>query len=132
MASKLPESHLDLFSKKALAHLATIMPDGTPQVSPVWVDFDGKHVLVNSARGRQKDRNMVARPRVALNIQDPDSPYRYLLVRGPVVEITTEGAVEHFDKLSLKYTGNPKCRDLAPDEIRVIYKIRPDHVKASG
>lgn len=132
MASKIPASHLDLFSKKALAHLATIMPDGTPQVSPVWVDFDGEHVLVNSARGRQKDRNMVARPHVAMNIQDPDDLYRYLLVRGPVAEITTEGAVEHIDKLSLKYTGNPKYRDLVPGEIRVIYKIRPDRVKVGG
>jgi PPOX class probable F420-dependent enzyme len=132
MAATIPESHLDLFRKKAYAHLATIMPDGSPQVTPVWVDYDGAHVLVNSSRGRQKDLNMTRRPKVALNIQDPDDPYRYLLVRGSVVEITTEGALEHIDRLALKYRGTPKYKNLKPGEVRVIYKIRPEHVTAKG
>jgi PPOX class probable F420-dependent enzyme len=107
------------------------MPNGSPQVSPVWVDFDGAHVLVNSSRGRQKDRNMVARPKVALNIQDPDDPYRYLLVRGAVVEHTTEGAVDHIHQLSMRYRGR-SYPNLKPGEVRVIYKIRPEHVTARG
>lgn len=131
MAGPIPESHLDLFQKKAFAHLATLMPDGSPQVTPVWVDFDGGHVLVNSSRGRQKDRNMIARPRVALSIQDPEDPYRYLLVRGTVVEHTTEGAVDHIHALSMRYRGK-RYTSLKLGEIRVIYKIRPEHVTARG
>src|SRR5262245_24385613 len=88
MAGVIPEKYLDVFQKKAFAHLATLMPDGTPQVTPVWVDYDGTHILVNSARGRQKDKNMQRNRAVALSIQDPDNPYRYLEVRGKVVDIT--------------------------------------------
>jgi PPOX class probable F420-dependent enzyme len=131
VSRSIPPSHLDLFVKKAFAHLATLMPDGSPQVSPVWVDYDGTHVLVNSSRGRQKDRNMTARPKVALNIQDPDSPYRYLLVRGAVVEHTSEGAVDHIHKLSMRYRGK-MYGSLKPGEVRVIYRIRPEHVTARG
>ncbi len=131
MDGKIPESHLDLFRKKAYAHLATIMPDGSPQVSPVWVDYDGAHVLVNSARGRQKDRNMVNRPKVALNIQDPDDPYRYLLVRGTLIAHTTDGAVDHIHKLSRKYRGRD-YQNLKPGEVRVMYTIRPERVTARG
>jgi len=128
----IPESHLDLFRKKAFAHLATIMPDGSPQVSPVWIDYDGTYLIVNTARGRQKDRNMLKRPKVAVNIQDPDSPYRYLLVRGAVVESTTDGADDVIDRLSLKYRGNPKYQNRRPGEVRVTFKIRPDRVTARG
>ena len=74
MANDIPEKYLDLFEKKAFASLATLMPDGRPQVTPVWVDFDGSHVIVNTAKGRQKDRNMRADPRVSLAIIDPDNP----------------------------------------------------------
>src|SRR5258708_7856034 len=98
MAGVIPENYLDLFDKKAFAHVATLMPDGTPQVTPVWVDYDGEHILINSARGRRKDKNMESNPAVALSIQDPDNPYRYLEVRGPVVEITEAGASAHIDK----------------------------------
>jgi PPOX class probable F420-dependent enzyme len=82
MAGMIPDKFLDLFQKKAFASLATLMPDGSPQVTPVWVDFDGNHVIVNSARGRQKDKNMQRNAKVALSIIDPDNPYRYLEVRG--------------------------------------------------
>ncbi len=92
MAQPIPESHRDILEKKSLAHLATLMPDGSPQVTPVWCDFDGVHVRVNSARGRRKDRNMRRDPRVSLSLCDPDNPYRYLEIRGQVVEIDPIGA----------------------------------------
>src|ERR1041385_3889801 len=103
MAGVIPEKYIDLFDKKAFANLATMMPDGTPQVTPVWVDYDGTHVIINSARGRQKDKNLRSNPAVAMAIVDPDNPYRYLEVRGQVTEITEDGADEHIDKMAKKY-----------------------------
>src|SRR5262249_11557959 len=88
----LPDSHADLFKKKAFANLATLMPSGQPQVTPVWVDYDGQHVLINTAEGRQKDKNLTRDGRVALSIMDPDNPYRYLEIRGRVTERTRNGA----------------------------------------
>ena len=88
MAATIPEKYLDLFKKKAFANLATLMPDGTPQVTPVWVDYDGNHVLVNTARGRQKDKNMQKNATVSMAILDPDNPYRYLEIRGKVDGVT--------------------------------------------
>ncbi|MCL5743967.1 MAG: PPOX class F420-dependent oxidoreductase, partial [Acidobacteria bacterium] len=108
MADVIPQNYLDLFQKKAFANLATLMPDGRPQVTPVWCDFDGKLVLVNTAKGRQKDRNMRRDPRVSLALMDPDNPYRYLEVRGRVVEMTEQGADEHIDKMAKKYLGKDK------------------------
>ncbi|HEY3700485.1 MAG TPA: PPOX class F420-dependent oxidoreductase [Spongiibacteraceae bacterium] len=131
MAASIPENYLDLFQKKAFAHLTTLMPDGSPQVSPVWCEYDGKYVVVNSAKGRQKDRNMRRDARVALAISDPDNPYRYLQVRGKVVEITEQGADAHIDRLSHKYLGKDyPYRD--PSSTRVIYKIEPDTASVSG
>lgn len=132
MSATIPESHLDLFEKRAFAHLATVMPDGSPQVTPVWVDYDGRHILVNSAKGRVKDRNMEARPQVAIEIMDPDSSYRFLAVRGHVVAIEEEGAVAHIDKLAKKYTGRDTYGNLQPGEVRRIYHIQPESVVASG
>ena len=126
----LPEGYLDLFEKRSFAYLSTLMPSGSPQVTPVWVDYDGTHVLVNSARGRQKDRNMRGRPQVALCIADPDNPYRYLAVRGTVVTVTEEGATEHIDQLAGRYTG--RDRYVGPPGTRVIYKIRPERVSTMG
>src|SRR5512144_871999 len=97
---EIPAGFRDLFKKKAFAHLATVMPDGRPQVTPVWFDFDGQHIRVNSAKGRVKDKNMRRDPRVALSIQDPDNAYRYLEIRGKVVNITENGAVAHIDALA--------------------------------
>lgn len=129
---QIPSTYLDLFRRKAFAHLATIMPDGTPQVTPVWVDFDGTHILINSARGRVKDRNMTARPQVAVEIMDPDNPYRYIAVRGRVVETTEEGAAEHIDTvLSPRYTGREGTYRTG-EETRCIYKILPEFVDAHG
>lgn len=128
--TKIPESHVDILQKQAYAHLATVDLDGTPQVTPVWVEYDGEFILVNSARGRKKDRNMRANPKVALSIQDPDNPYRYVGIQGRVIEITEEGAVDHINKLAHKYTG----QDFSSlgDEVRVIYKIKPERVWAQG
>lgn len=132
MANPIPESYLDLFQKRAFAHVATIMADGTPQVTPVWVDFDGEHILINSSKGRLKDRNMEERRQVALDILDPDNPYRFLAIRGPVVEITEQGADEHIDRLSQRYTGQEKYGFHQPGDVRRIYKVRPEHVLAQG
>ena len=132
MAEGIPEKFRDLFDKKAFAHVATLMPDGTPQVTPVWVDYDGQYVIINSARGRQKDKNLKRSPAVALSIQDPDNPYRYLEVRGPVVEITEDGADEHIDKMAKKYMGVDRYPGRAPGEVRVLYKIEPQHTTSMG
>ena len=132
MSASIPEKYKDLFEKKAFASLATVMPDGSPQVTPVWVDYDGNHVLVNSARGRQKDKNMERNPAVSLSIMDPDNPYRYLEVRGRVAEITEEGAEEHIDKMAKKYMGKDKYPFRQPGERRVLYKIEPEHTTQMG
>ncbi len=126
----IPANYLDLFQKKTFAHLATILPSGAPHVTTVWVDYDGKHILVNSAAGRQKDRNMEARPEVAIEIPDPDNPNRFILVRGPVVSITEQGADEHLDRLSPRYLGREKYPKgmRFPGEVRRIYRIKPRQV----
>ena len=132
MAGVIPEDYKDLFEKKAFANLATVNADGTPQVTPVWVDYDGDYVLVNSARGRRKDKNMERNRAVALSIQDPDNPYRYLEVRGSVAEITEQNADKHIDKMAKKYIGQDKYPWSKPDEVRVLYKIKPERTSHMG
>jgi PPOX class probable F420-dependent enzyme len=132
MPAAIPEKFQDLFKKKAFCNLATLMPDGKPQVTPVWCDFDGKHVLVNSAKGRVKDRNMRRDPRVSMAILDPDNPYRHLQVQGRVVEITENGADQHIDRLAKKYLGLDKYPNRQPGEVRVIYKIEPERASTMG
>jgi PPOX class probable F420-dependent enzyme len=132
MPAKIPESHRDLLEKKAFAHLATLMPDGSPQVTPVWCDHDGDFISINTARGRQKDRNMTRDPRVALAISDPDNPYRYLEIRGRAVEATEQGADDHIDKLAFKYLGKEKYPYAQPGEVRVTYRIAPEHFHTMG
>ena len=125
----IPPEYLDLVTtKKAFANLATVMPNGSPQVTPVWFDFDGKYIRVNSARGRVKDRNMRRDPRVALSILDPDNPYRYLAIRGRVIKITEDGAVDHINALAKKYRGVGTFHSRSPDEVRVMYVIEPRRV----
>ncbi len=126
--TKIPEGFLDLFQKKTFAQLATIMPDGTPQVTPVWVEYDGNHVVINSAKGRTKDRNMRRNPHVAIDIQDTENPYRHLALKGKVVEITENGADAHIDKLSKKYIGKDVYPNRRPGEVRVIYRIVPEKI----
>jgi len=128
MAATIPCQYKDLFQKKAFCNLATLMPDGRPQVSPVWCDLDGSTIRINSAKGRVKDKNMRRNKKVALSIFDPDNPYRHLAIQGEVVEITEQGADAHIDALAKKYLGKDKYPFRQPGEVRVIYKIRPDHV----
>ena len=132
MAEVIPEKYRDLFDKKAFAHLATLNSDGTPQVTPVWVDYDGTYIVVNSARGRRKDKNMERNRAVALSLQDPDNPYRYLEVRGRVEEITEDGADQHIDKMAKKYMGVDKYPYRQASETRVMYKIKPEHTSQMG
>jgi PPOX class probable F420-dependent enzyme len=122
----------DLFDKKAFAILATAGPDGHPQATPVWVDFDGRHVRINTARGRVKDRNLTKNPRVALAITDPDNPYRYVQVRGRVVEMTEAGADAHIDALAKKYLGQDRYPGRKPGEVRVTVTIAPESVQGMG
>jgi PPOX class probable F420-dependent enzyme len=132
MAEQLPEKYADLFKKKAFANLSTLMQDGSPQVTPVWVDYDGRYVRFNSALGRVKDKNIRRDPRVSLAIQDPENPYRYVEVRGKVVEITQNGADDHINSLSQKYLGNPVYPYRQPGEVRVLYKIEPQKISSMG
>jgi PPOX class probable F420-dependent enzyme len=128
---KIPPSHTDLLeaATKAFAYLATTMPDGSPQVTPVWFDSDGEHILINTARGRVKDNNMRLRPRVALLIADPRDALRYLQIRGQIVSYTEEGALDHIGRLSMKYRG----RGWTPvsGQVRVIFRLRPDRISVS-
>ncbi len=128
--AQIPTTHRDILEKRAFAHVATVDADGQPQVTPVWVEYDGEHVLINSAKGRKKDRNLRARPEVALSVQDPDNGYRYVGVQGKIVEITEAGGYDHINKLSHKYTGNDYPKN--PGEVRVIYKIEPLNVWTMG
>jgi PPOX class probable F420-dependent enzyme len=126
------EKYSDLFQKKAFANLGTLMKDGSPQVTPVWFDYDGKHIRVNSALGRVKDKNIRRDPRVSLAIQDPDNPYRYIQIRGKVVDITQKGADDHIDSLAMKYLGQAKYPYRQAGEVRVLYKIDPEAVQTMG
>ena len=130
--SLIPDSHLDLLDKPAFAHVATLMKDGSPQVTPVWIDREGDLVVINSAAGRVKDKNLRRDGRVAFSITDPSNPYRMLAVRGQVVEITTEGAEQHIDALAKKYMGVDSYPFRTPDEVRVRYVIKPTSVNVFG
>ncbi len=132
MAAKIPDAFRDLLDKPAFASLATLMPDGSPQVSPVWCDLEGDRVVVNSARGRVKDRNIKRDPRVALSIQDPANPYRYLGLQGRVVEITEKGGDDHIDRMAKKYLGKEKYPFRQPGEVRVLYKIEIERTHTMG
>ena len=132
MAEVIPEKYRDLFQKKAFASLATLMSDGRPQVTPVWFDWDGSHIRINTAKGRIKDKNLRGRPTVALAIMDPDNPYRYLQVKGRVASVTETGADAHIDALAKKYLGKDRYPYRKADEVRVIFAIAPDRVQVMG
>jgi PPOX class probable F420-dependent enzyme len=126
----IPDKYLDLLTqKKAFAHLATVMPDGSPQVTPVWFDYTNGVIRVNTAKGRVKQRNMKEGSPVALSIMDPDNPYRYVQIRGKVTRMTEEGASAHIDLLAKKYLGKDKYPFSQPGEVRVMYEITPEHVQ---
>jgi PPOX class probable F420-dependent enzyme len=133
MSTSIPEKFLPVLTqKKAFAHLATVMPDGSPQVTPVWFDYTGNKIRVNTARGRVKDRNMTKNAKVAISIIDPDNPYAHIAIRGKIVQITEDGADAHIDALTQKYMGQPKYPFRRPGEVRVIYEIEPVSVSAMG
>ncbi len=121
-----------LTEKKALAHLATLMPDGSPQVTPVWFLYENGKFLVNTARGRVKDKNMTQGAKVALSIVDPDNPYSHLAVRGEIVRETEEGADALIDALTKKYLNQDTYPFRRPGEVRVIYEIEPRSVSGMG
>ncbi|MFC6826375.1 PPOX class F420-dependent oxidoreductase [Halopelagius fulvigenes] len=128
----IPESHRDIFEKKSFAHFATVMPDGTPHVTPVWVDHeDGEYVLINSARGRQKVNNVESNPKVGVSVIDPDDPYRFVSVRGEAT-LDEEGAVEHIDELARRYMDVEEYPNKGDEEgARVIVRIPTDKVVTS-
>lgn len=129
----IPEGYLDLLgTKKAFANIATILKDGSPQVTPVWFDYTGGKIRVNTARGRVKSRTMSPGKAVALAIMDPENPYRYIQIRGKVVSMTENGADAHIDSLARKYLGQDKYPFRQPGEVRVIYEIEPSSAQAMG
>ncbi len=110
--------------------IATLMPDGSPQVAPVWVDRDGDFVLVNTTETRQRTRNIKRDPRVAISIFDMKNPYSNVVIRGRVVDVINKGAEDHIDKLAMKYRGLEKYPRHDPKNPRVILRIEPVHVSA--
>ncbi len=130
MPATLPEGVKKLFLEPNYAHVATLMADGSPQVTPVWVDIEGDRILVNTAEGRSKPRNVRRDPRVAISIVKQDNPYSSAFVRGRVVEMRLEGADEHIDKLAMKYMGQESYPYRQAGEQRVIMVIEPEHVSS--
>lgn len=127
-----PESHRDLLDRPILISLATVQPDGQPQVTPVWADYVDGHVRINTAAGRQKHTNLIERPQVTVLVVDPDNGQRYIEIRGRVAEATEEGADDDIDTLAKKYLGVDSYPFRNPAETRVTFLIEPVHVSAQG
>lgn len=125
---RIPDDYLGLFDRRTFAHVATVEEDGTPHVTPVWIDFDRERhrILINTERHRRKAKNVSRNPRVGISMLDPDNPYRRLSVIGTVTEVTTTGAREHIDELSQRYFDKPFPSEITSE--RVILVIRPDEV----
>jgi len=132
MAATISPGLKKLLKEPAFAQIATLMPDGSPQVTQVWVDTDGEHILVNTSQDRQKTRNVKRDPRVALNVVDPNDAWRIANIRGRVVEVTTEGADELIDQLAQKYLGQEKYPFRREGEVRVNLVIEPEKINALG
>lgn len=132
MAAQLSSGFQKLLREPAFCEIATIMPDGSPQITQTWVDTDGEHILINTSETRQKTRNVQRDPRVAVNVVDPANQYRIASVRGRVVEVTTEGADDQIDRLAHKYLGQERYPFRNPAEVRVILKIAPEKINAQG
>jgi len=134
----IPDSHRDLLERPIVVALVTLMPDGWPQATPIWCMYDGEYVIVNTARGRQKDRNMKQRSRVTILSIDPDNPYRWLEVRGEVVSVTEEGAVDVINTLAKMYRnvdsyyGGVTPAHLRDQETRVTFMVKPIRVLTGG
>jgi PPOX class probable F420-dependent enzyme len=129
---ELPKDLLQLLERPSICFLATLMPGGAPQLTQTWVDTDGTNILINTVQGHQKVRNIERDPRVAVTVSDREQPRRYFQVRGSVVTVTTDGAAEHIDKLSVRYTGGPYPWYGGRDEVRVLLTIRPDRITRNG
>ena len=132
MAASISPGFKKLLSEPVFAEIATLMPDGSPQITQVWVDTDGEHVLINTAENRQKTRNVQRDPRVAVNVVDPKNAWRLASVRGKVVDVTTDGADDLIDRLAQKDLGQEKYPNRRPGEVRVTLKIAPEKVNEVG
>jgi len=130
--ARLREQDKQILNKKAFAHVATLMPDGSPQVTPVWVDYEGDRIVINTAERRAKPRNLRNDSRVALSATDPDNPYEAVIVRGRVDEMTHEGADEHIDAMAKKYLDRDKYPFRQSGEQRVKIYIQPEVVKGAN
>jgi PPOX class probable F420-dependent enzyme len=128
MATKLDEKAVRLLKGKNFANVATLRKDGSPQVSPICVDFDGTHVILNSEEKRAKVKNLKRDPRVSISVFDQDNPYSYVQIQGRVVEITPNGGFEGIDKMAQKYMGQDKYPGNSPGDVRVVIKIEPEKV----
>ena len=128
--SQISEQVVQLLNGKNFAYISTLMKDGSPQVTPTWIDIDedDKSILINTAEGRIKQKNVSRDPRVAISISDQNNPYNMVLIRGKVIEQIKEGADEHTDRLAKKYLGMDKYPYRTPNEKRVILKIKPERV----
>ncbi len=124
----LPDALVTLLRAPAICYVATTMPNGSPQLTQTWVDTDGDHVVVNIVGGRQKARNIERDPRVAVAVSDPETPSRYVQIRGRVIEMTTDGGVESIEALSRKYTGGPYSWFGGRDQVRLIVTIEAEHI----
>ncbi len=129
--ARLTDDQIALLREPVLAHVATVMPDGSPQITPVWVDTDGEAILINTARGRVKHRNILRDPRVAVSLTARDDDHRTVVVRGRA-KLVDEGAEDHIDRLAKKYTGQDRYPWRTPDMRRVTIRIVPEHVVQTG
>ena len=130
LVTSIPQEYRDLFETRSFAFVATLLPDGAPHVTPTWVDFDGESVLVNTVLDNRKDRNVRRDPRVTLAVADTENPYRYLSIRGEVIERREEGARDHLNELAERYTGRAEYP--GPSGDRVVHVIRPDAVSGQS
>lgn len=128
MPKPIPNDYRDLFAKRSFASLGTLRPDGSPQVTPVWVDVEGDSVLVNTAKGRHQDENIRKDSRVGIVITDPDDPYRYMEIRGRAVEVTGRDLIAHLNAMAKKYLGRDTYPNTPPDQVRVLYRIEAERI----
>jgi PPOX class probable F420-dependent enzyme len=132
MIAHLPDDLLTMLRQPSICYVATSMNDGSPQLTQTWVDTDGTHVIINTVQGYVKLKNMMRDPRVAVTLSAPQNPSRYFQVRGRVVDITTDGAVDHIEMLAQKYLGMPYPWYGGRDQVRVIVAIKPDKISSMG
>lgn len=129
---KIPENFLDMFDRPIIANLATLMPDGSPHLTPVWIDYDDGYLMFTVIKGHVKDRNLAARPKVAVTLFDPENPFRYIMAKGTVVKITEDGAREHSQKMAKKYLGEDGEYVFKEGEIPHLFKVLPQKVSTLG